>query len=89
MNTLELFSSYLLTEPGSGSDAQGMKTMATLKGDHYYLNGSKCFISGAGESDIYVTMARTGEKEITCFIVEKDFPGLSFGKNENKLGWNV
>lgn len=89
MNTLELFSSYMLTEPGSGSDAQAMKTTATLNGDHYVLNGSKCFISGAGTSDLYITMARTGEKEITCFIVEKEFPGISFGKNENKLGWNV
>lgn len=57
MSTLDLFSSYLLTEPGSGSDAQAMKTFAELKGDHYVLNGSKCFISGAGASDIYVTMA--------------------------------
>lgn len=89
MNSLELFSSYLLTEPGSGSDAQAMKTNAVLKGDHYVLNGSKCFISGAGETDIYVTMARTGPKEISCFIVEKGFKGLSFGKNENKMGWNV
>jgi len=89
MNSLDLFSSYLLTEPGAGSDSQAMKTNATLKGDHYVLNGSKCFISGAGETDIYVTTARTGLKEISCFIVEKDFKGLSFGKNENKLGWNV
>lgn len=89
MATLDLFSSYLLTEPGSGSDSQSMKTNAVLKGDHYVLNGSKCFISGAGESDLYIVMAKTGERETSCFIVEKNFPGIHFGKNESKMGWNV
>jgi len=89
MCTLDKFSSYLLTEPGSGSDAQAMKTTATLKGDYYHLNGSKCFISGAGDTDILVVIAKTGEKETSCFIVEKEFPGIHYGKNENKMGWNV
>lgn len=66
-----------------------MKTNAVLKGDHYVLNGSKCFISGAGESDLYIVMAKTGERETSCFIVEKNFPGIHFGKNESKMGWNV
>lgn len=66
-----------------------MKTNAVLKGNDYVLNGSKCFISGAGESDIYVVMAKTGERETSCFLVEKSFPGIIFGKNENKMGWNV
>lgn len=88
---MEKMSSYCLTEPGSGSDAASLTTTAVLKGDHYILNGSKAFISGAGNSDVYIVMARTGEagsKGITCFIVEKGFSGLSFGENENKMGWN-
>ncbi|RKP14036.1 butyryl-CoA dehydrogenase [Piptocephalis cylindrospora] len=83
--------SYCLTEPGAGSDASSLRTTAVLKGDEYILNGSKAFISGGGFSDVYVIMARTGEagpKGISCFIVEKDSPGLSFGKKEDKLGWN-
>lgn len=89
--TMEKFCSYCLTEPGSGSDASSLSTRAELKGDHYILNGSKAFISGAGSTDVYLVMARTsndGPGGVTCFIVEKDFPGLSFGANENKLGWN-
>ncbi len=90
--TLEKIASYALTEPGSGSDAAGLKTTAKLDGDHYVLNGTKQFISGSGFNDVYVVMVRTGEhksKGITCLVVDKDTPGLSFGKPEKKLGWNA
>jgi alkylation response protein AidB-like acyl-CoA dehydrogenase len=90
--TMEHIASYALTEPGSGSDAAGLKTTAKLDGDHYVLNGTKQFISGAGFNDIYVVMVRTGEhksKGISCLVIEKDTPGLSFGKPEKKLGWNA
>lgn len=90
--TMEHIASYALTEPGSGSDAAGLKTSALLDGDHYVLNGTKQFISGSGFNDIYVVMVRTGEhksKGITCLVIEKDTPGLSFGKPEKKLGWNA
>ena len=90
--TMENIASYALTEPGSGSDAAGLKTSAKLDGDHYVLNGTKQFISGAGFNDIYVVMVRTNEhktKGITCLVVEKDTPGVSFGKPEKKLGWNA
>ncbi|XP_070345991.1 isobutyryl-CoA dehydrogenase, mitochondrial isoform X1 [Equus asinus] len=89
--TMEKFASYCLTEPGSGSDAASLLTSAKRQGDHYVLNGSKAFISGAGESDVYVVMCRTGEpgpKGISCIVVEKGTPGLSFGKKEKKVGWN-
>jgi len=89
--TMEHIASYCLTEPGSGSDAASLKTRALRDGDHYVLNGSKAFISGAGISDIYVCMVRTGEegpKGISCVVVEKGTPGLSFGKKERKMGWN-
>ncbi|OJU55885.1 MAG: acyl-CoA dehydrogenase [Alphaproteobacteria bacterium 62-8] len=88
---MELIASYCLTEPGSGSDAASLKTRAVRDGDHYVLNGSKAFISGAGVSDIYVCMVRTGgdgPKGISCLVVEKGAPGLSFGKKERKMGWN-
>lgn len=91
LTSMEQFASYCLTEPGAGSDAGGLSTTAVKKGSHYVLNGSKAFISGGGSSDVYVIMARTGgpgPKGISCFIVEKGFKGLSFGKKENKLGWN-
>lgn len=91
LTTMELIASYCLTEPGSGSDAAALKTSARLDGDHYVLNGSKAFISGAGVSDIYVVMVRTGEpgpKGISTVVVEKGTPGLSFGANERKMGWN-
>ena len=65
-----------------------MKSFAKDEGDHFVLNGSKAFISGAGVSDIYLVMCRTGEREISCLIVEKDMEGLSFGANEHKMGWN-
>ena len=84
------FASYCLTEPESGSDAASLKTRATRDGEHYILNGVKAFISGGGVSDVYVCMVRTGEagaKGISCIVVEKDTPGLSFGAREKKLGW--
>eukprot|EP01129_Flabellula_baltica_P015552 TRINITY_DN7967_c0_g1_i2.p1 TRINITY_DN7967_c0_g1~~TRINITY_DN7967_c0_g1_i2.p1 ORF type:complete len:313 (-),score=62.01 TRINITY_DN7967_c0_g1_i2:20-958(-) len=86
--SMELLASYCLTEPGSGSDAQSLKTKAEDNGDHYVLNGSKAFISGAGSSGLYLIMARA-EEGITAFLVEKDFPGISFGAKEQKLGWNT
>ena len=85
------FASYCLTEPGSGSDAAALKTRAVRQGDQYILNGTKAFISGAGASDIYVCMVRTGGEGpngISTVVVEKGTPGLSFGKKERKLGWN-
>ena len=88
--TMEHFASYCLTEPDAGSDAASLKTKATRDGDHYVLNGSKAFISGGGVSDIYVCMVRTGgagPKGISCIVVEKGTPGLSFGAQEKKLGW--
>eukprot|EP00927_Polykrikos_kofoidii_P047312 TRINITY_DN41417_c0_g3_i1.p1 TRINITY_DN41417_c0_g3~~TRINITY_DN41417_c0_g3_i1.p1 ORF type:complete len:447 (-),score=95.98 TRINITY_DN41417_c0_g3_i1:335-1618(-) len=90
--TMELFSSYCLTEPGSGSDAASLTTTAVRDGDDYVLNGSKAFISGGGVSDIYLVMCRTGgpgPKGISCVVVPKDAPGLVFGKNEDKLGWKT
>jgi len=88
----ELIASYCLTEPGAGSDAASLATKAVLDGGDYVLNGTKTFISGAGWSDIYVVMARTsddGARGVSCFVVEKDSPGLSFGANERKMGWNA
>jgi alkylation response protein AidB-like acyl-CoA dehydrogenase len=90
--TMEHFASYCLTEPNSGSDAAALQTTARRDGDDYVLNGTKAFISGAGTSDIYVAMVRTGEpgpKGISCLVVEKGTKGLSFGKKERKLGWNT
>jgi alkylation response protein AidB-like acyl-CoA dehydrogenase len=92
LTTMELIASYCLTEPGSGSDAAGMRTRAERDGDSYVLNGSKAFISGAGTSDIYVVMARTGvdgPKGVSTFVVENGTPGLSFGAQEKKMGWNA
>jgi alkylation response protein AidB-like acyl-CoA dehydrogenase len=92
LTTMELIASYCLTEPGSGSDAAAMRTTAKLDGDHYVLNGSKAFISGAGVSDVYVVMARSGgegAKGVSAFVVEKGWEGLSFGANERKMGWNA
>jgi alkylation response protein AidB-like acyl-CoA dehydrogenase len=91
LTTMEKIASYCLTEPGSGSDAAALKARAVKDGDHYVLDGSKAFISGAGTSDVYVCMVRTGEegpKGISCIVVEKGTPGLSFGKKERKMGWN-
>ncbi len=89
--TMEHFASYCLTEPSAGSDAAALKTRAVLDGDHYVLNGTKAFISGGGRSEVYVVMCRTGgegPKGISTLVVEKGTPGLSFGKQERKLGWN-
>jgi hypothetical protein len=90
LTTMQLIASYCLTEPGAGSDAANLKTKAVRDGDHYVLNGAKAFISGAGVSDVYVCMVRTGEdgpKGVSCLVVEKGAKGLSFGKNERKMGW--
>lgn len=91
LTTMEHFASYCLTEPGSGSDAAALRTKAVRDGDHYVLNGGKAFISGGGKSDVYVTMVRTGDdgpKGISCIAVPADTPGLSFGAQERKMGWN-
>ncbi len=90
--SMEKIASYCLTEPGSGSDAAALKATARLEGDHYIVNGTKQFISGAGVNDIYVTMVRTGvdgPKGISCLVIEKGMEGVSFGAPERKLGWNA
>ncbi|MFE7546510.1 acyl-CoA dehydrogenase family protein [Streptomyces gardneri] len=88
----ETLGSYCLTEPGAGSDAAALRTRAERQGDHYVLSGVKQFISGAGASDLYVVLARTGGAGpggISAFLVERGDPGLSFGANERKMGWNA
>ena len=85
--------SYCLTEPGSGSDAASLRTRAEREVDDYYLSGSKMFISGAGATDVLVVMARTGEPDsgaagISAFVVPADAEGISYGKKEDKMGWN-
>ena len=90
--SMEHFASYCLTEPGSGSDAAALSTRARRDGNDYVLDGAKAFISGGGRSDLYVTMVRTGEagpKGISCLVVENGTNGLSFGKQEKKLGWHT
>lgn len=90
--TMEHLASYCLTEPGAGSDAAALRTRAVRDGDHYIVDGVKQFISGAGTSDLYVMMVRTGEdgpSGISTLVIEKDTPGLSFGANEKKMGWNA
>lgn len=89
---MDQLGSYCLTEPGAGSDAAALSTKAVRDGDRYVLNGVKQFISGAGTSDVYVVLARTGDrgpKGISAFIVPKESGGLSFGPNEVKMGWNA
>jgi len=89
---MDLIASYCLTEPGAGSDAAALKTRARRDGDVYVLDGVKQFISGAGVSDVYVVMARTGEdgaSGVSTFVIEAGTPGLSFGANEKKMGWNA
>jgi alkylation response protein AidB-like acyl-CoA dehydrogenase len=89
--TMEKIASYCLTEPSSGSDASALRTTARRDGDVYVLNGTKQFISGAGANEIYVVMVRTGEdgpKGISCVVIDKDMPGVSFGAQEKKLGWH-
>jgi len=91
MVTMEQMGSYCLTEPGSGSDAAALKTKAVKDGDCYVVTGSKAFISGGGENEVYVAMVRTGQegpKGISCLVIEKDMPGVSFGAQERKLGWH-
>lgn len=90
LSSMQQFSSYCLTEPSAGSDAASLKTTAVKDGGDYILNGSKAFISGGSVSDVYVCMVRTGDdsyKGISCVLVEKDRPGISFGKLEEKMGW--
>ena len=88
---MEWMASYCLTEPSSGSDAAALKTTAVRNGDHFVVSGTKQFISGAGENELYLTMVRTGEdgpKGISCLAIEKDMPGVSFGAPERKTGWH-
>jgi alkylation response protein AidB-like acyl-CoA dehydrogenase len=90
--SMDVIASYCLTEPGAGSDAGALSTRAVRQGGDYVLDGVKQFISGAGASDVYVVMARTGgegPRGISAFIVEKGSPGLSFGALEEKMGWNA
>ena len=91
--TMEKIASYCLTEPGSGSDAGALRTSAKADGNsQYVINGSKAFISGAGFSDLYVLMCRTGDdgpKGVSTVLVPNDTKGLSFGKNEDKMGWRA
>ncbi|BBX35090.1 acyl-CoA dehydrogenase [Mycolicibacterium mageritense DSM 44476 = CIP 104973] len=90
--SMDAIASYCLTEPGAGSDAAALRTKAVRDGDDWVLDGVKQFISGAGSSDVYVVMARTGAegpRGISAFVVEKDTPGLSFGTQEQKMGWNA
>ncbi|WP_187971369.1 isobutyryl-CoA dehydrogenase [Aquibium microcysteis] len=95
LTSMETLASYCLTEPGSGSDAAALRTRAVRSGGNgsdYVLNGAKQFISGAGDTDFYVTMVRTGEegpKGISTLVIPKDAPGLSFGAVENKMGWHM
>src|SRR5919106_7081982 len=89
--TMDRLASYCLTEPGAGSDAASLAARAVRQDDGYRLNGSKAFISGAGESDLYACMVRTGGAGpggISCLLVERGAEGLSFGKQEKKLGWH-
>jgi len=89
--TMKKIASYCLTESGAGSDAGNLKTKAVRDGDHYIVNGTKSFISGGGYSDVYVTMVRTGDQSssgISTLMIEKDCPGISFGAQEKKMGWN-
>ena len=84
--------SYCLTEPGAGSDAGSLRTTATLEGDEYVVNGSKVFISGAGETDVLVVMTRSGgagPKGVTALLIPADAPGVGYGKKEEKMGWNA
>ncbi|MBB3981114.1 alkylation response protein AidB-like acyl-CoA dehydrogenase [Sphingobium fontiphilum] len=91
MVPMDKMGSYCLTEAGAGSDAAALKTKAVRDGDHYVVTGSKQFISGGGENEVYVVMCRTGDdgaKGISCLVIEKDMDGVSFGAQERKLGWH-
>ncbi|MGE6790641.1 hypothetical protein SAMN05216206_3855 [Pseudomonas guineae] len=89
----ELLASYCLTEPDAGSDAAHLRTRARRDGDDYVIDGSKCFISGAGSTDVLIVMARTGEdsgaKGVSCFLVPADAEGVKYGRNELKMGWRA
>ncbi|WNF48154.1 acyl-CoA dehydrogenase family protein [Pseudomonas sp. SG20056] len=89
----ELLASYCLTEPDAGSDAAHLRTRAKRDGDDYVLDGSKCFISGAGSTDVLIVMARTGDesgaKGVSCFLVPADAEGVKYGRNELKMGWRA
>lgn len=90
LTAMDVIASYCLTEPEAGSDAASLKTRAVRDGDYYVLNGSKAFISGGSVSDVYLCMVRTGDEShhgISCLLIEKNTPGLSFGKLEKKMGW--
>jgi alkylation response protein AidB-like acyl-CoA dehydrogenase len=90
--TGELLASYCLTEPGAGSDAASLRTSAVQEGDEYVVNGSKVFISGAGETDVLVVMLRTGgtgPKGVSALLLPADAEGVSYGKKEDKMGWNA
>ncbi|MGY2060895.1 acyl-CoA dehydrogenase family protein, partial [Nocardia gipuzkoensis] len=92
LTSMDLLGSYALTEPGVGSDAAALSTRAVRDGEDYLLTGVKQFISGAGSTDVYVVMARTGDtgsRGISAFIVPADTPGISFGANEKKMGWHA
>ncbi|POB67726.1 acyl-CoA dehydrogenase, partial [Vibrio vulnificus] len=91
LNSGALLGSYCLTEPNSGSDAASLKTTAVRQGDEYRINGAKAFISGAGETQVLVVMARTGgegAKGVSAFVVPADAQGVSYGRKEPKMGWN-
>jgi alkylation response protein AidB-like acyl-CoA dehydrogenase len=90
--SMELLGAYCLTEPHAGSDAAALSTRAVRDGDHYVVTGVKQFISGAGAADVYAVMTRTGDagaRGVTALLLEKGMPGLSFGANERKMGWNA
>ena len=90
--SMDWLASYCLTEPGAGSDAAALAARAERRGDHYVLNGTKQFISGAGATDFYFIFARTGGEGasgVSAFVILKDTPGPSFGANERKMGWNA
>lgn len=90
LSQMDVLGSYCLTEPSSGSDAASLSTKAVVEGDDYVISGTKAFISGGSVSDLYLCMVRTGDethKGISCVLVEKDRPGVSFGKLEHKMGW--
>ncbi len=92
MCTMQIMGSYCLTEPGSGSDAAALRTRAELDGNQWKLNGTKAFISGAGHSDLYIAMCRTGSdgpKGVSAMLIENGAPGLSFGAEERKMGWRA
>jgi alkylation response protein AidB-like acyl-CoA dehydrogenase len=90
--TGEMLASYCLTEPGAGSDAAALRTSAVRDGDDYIVNGGKVFISGAGDTDVLVVMLRTGDagpKGISALLIPANLPGISYGKKEEKMGWNA